>query len=278
MSEVFSLHSMKVQLHQLVDDIDALLVELTELAKNLDEHYKRICKAKVGGATGAIGGGTLAAIGFGLSFVTFGASLGLTIAGGVIASSGGIVVSGSQFVDVILSRNRRSSAKKIVKKYKSRVELLVTECVKIDTLLQNYGDIDVKFHSWVKLRGTVALLSGINSTGSTLICSTVRNSLRIASYVDDVMSTGASATTTTFKTIGSTAGRALHIVGGVAGIVFLLVDINTLRMAANDILKKNPHETSKKIRELAAEIKTKCPTRENIHDMVEETIANVSHV
>jgi transketolase len=44
------------------------LVELEELANNLDEHFKRICKAKVGGATGAIGGGILAAVGFGLSF------------------------------------------------------------------------------------------------------------------------------------------------------------------------------------------------------------------
>jgi hypothetical protein len=81
MAEVSSLRSMKVQLYQLVDEIDALLVELEELANNLDEHFKRICKAKVGGAAGAIGGGILAAVGFGLSFVTFGASLGLTIAG-----------------------------------------------------------------------------------------------------------------------------------------------------------------------------------------------------
>ena len=81
MAEVSSLRSMKVQLHQLVDDIDALLVELEELANNLDEHFKRICKAKVGGATGAIGGSILVAVGFILSFVTFGASLGLTIAG-----------------------------------------------------------------------------------------------------------------------------------------------------------------------------------------------------
>jgi uncharacterized membrane protein YgaE (UPF0421/DUF939 family) len=57
------------------------VVELEELANNLDEHFKKISKAKVGGAAGAIVGGILGIVGFGLSFVTFGASLGLTIAG-----------------------------------------------------------------------------------------------------------------------------------------------------------------------------------------------------
>ena len=76
--------SLKKELHQLVDENDALVVELNNIADNLDEHFSRISKAKVGGATGAVVGGILGIIGFGLSFVTFGASLGLTIAGNVI--------------------------------------------------------------------------------------------------------------------------------------------------------------------------------------------------
>jgi hypothetical protein len=196
----------------------------------------------------------------------------------VIAGSGGIVVSGSQITDAVLSKKRRSSAENIVKKYKSRVELLVTECVKIDTLLQNYGYIDPNFPSWVKLRGTVVLLSGIKSVGWNVIGSTICNSLRIASYVDDVMSTGAAATTTAFKTIGTTTFRALHIAGGVAGIAFIGVDIYTLIDASIDVFKTNPHKTSEAIREIAAQIKAKCPTREDIDGMVEETVANLSHV
>jgi hypothetical protein len=140
----------------------------------------------------------------------------------------------------------------------------VTECVKIDTLLQNYGYIDPNFPSWVKLRGTVVLLSGIKSVGWNVIGSTICNSLRIASYVDDVMSTGAAATTTAFKTIGTTTFRALHIAGGVAGIAFIGVDIYTLIDASIDVFKTNPHKTSEAIREIAAQIKAKCPTREDI--------------
>lgn len=55
--------------------------EIKALADNLDEHFGRIMKAKIGGSTAGIAGGILAAVGFGLSFVTFGASLGLSIAG-----------------------------------------------------------------------------------------------------------------------------------------------------------------------------------------------------
>ena len=72
---------LKGHLYQWIDENDALVVELGELADNLDEHFNNISKGKVGGATGAIVGGILGVVGFGLSFVTFGASLGLTIAG-----------------------------------------------------------------------------------------------------------------------------------------------------------------------------------------------------
>jgi hypothetical protein len=56
------------------------------------------------------------------------------VTGGVIAGGGGIVVSGSQITDAVLSKKRRSSAENIVKKYKSRVEFLMKECVEIGTL------------------------------------------------------------------------------------------------------------------------------------------------
>ena len=202
------------------------------------------------------------------------------VVGGVIAGSGGIVVSGSQITDAVLSKKRRSSAENIVKKYKSRVEFLMKECVEIGTLLQDYGDIDANFPSWVRFWGNIALRSatGIKSAGWNVIGSTILDSLRIASYVDDVMSTGAAVTTTAFKTIGTTAGRALHVAGGVFGILLLPIDIHTLVASSIDVHKTNPRKTSEKIREMAAKIKEKCPTREDIDGMVEETVANLSHV
>ncbi|VDH97390.1 Hypothetical predicted protein [Mytilus galloprovincialis] len=58
-----------------------VVVELKDLADSLDNHFKKISKAKVFGSITSIGGGIMAGIGFGLSFATFGASLGLTLAG-----------------------------------------------------------------------------------------------------------------------------------------------------------------------------------------------------
>jgi voltage-gated potassium channel Kch len=78
--------------------------------------------------------------------------------------------------------------------------------------------------------------------GWNVIGSTILDSLRIASYVDDVMSTGATVTTTAFKTIGSTTGRALHVAGGVFGILLLPIDIHTLVASSIDVHKTNPHK------------------------------------
>lgn len=58
-----------------------VVIQLNSLADNLDEHFQKIAKAKIGGSAAGIVGGVMAIVGFGLSFVTFGASLGLSIAG-----------------------------------------------------------------------------------------------------------------------------------------------------------------------------------------------------
>jgi hypothetical protein len=49
------------------------------------------------------------------------------------------------------------------------------ECVEIGTLLQDYGDIDANFPSWVRFWGNIALRSatGIKSAGWNVIGSTV---------------------------------------------------------------------------------------------------------
>ena len=106
------------------------------------------------------------------------------VVGGVIAGSGGIVVSGSQITDTVLSKKRRSSAENILKKYKSRVEILMNECVEIGKWLKKFGDIDKVFPSWVSFRAKLAFNSstGLKSIGWGVIGRTVINSLRIASF------------------------------------------------------------------------------------------------
>ena len=90
------------------------------------------------------------------------------------------------------------------------------------------------------------------------------------------MLTGTTVTTTAFKTMGSATGRALHVAGGVFGILLLPFDIYILVDSSIDVHKTNPHKTSEKVREMAAKIKAGRPTQEDIDRMMEETLANSS--
>lgn len=56
---------------------------LDSLAKELDVHFSRISKTKIGGSAAGIVGSVLGVVGLALTPVTFGASLGLSIAGNI---------------------------------------------------------------------------------------------------------------------------------------------------------------------------------------------------
>lgn len=265
---------LKNQLDEWVDETDELMEELKDIADNLDWHFRNISKAKVGGATGAVAGGILAITGFVLSFFTFGASLGLVIAGGVIGGTGGAVVSGSQITDAVLSKQRRSSSEIILQKYKSRVQLLMTECIEIGALLEDCGNVDEDFSLWVAFWATLVVRSGsgVKKIAWDIIGRTVTSSMRIAAAADNAVSTGAAVTTTAFKAIGSTVGKAIHVTGGVLGLLFLPIDIYTLVDSSIDVHKDNSHKISKKIREMAAKMKKERPTKNDIDRMVKETV------
>ena len=265
---------LKNQLDEWVDETDGLMVELEEIADNLDWHFRNISKAKVAGGTGAVAGGILAITGFVLSFFTFGASLGLVIAGGVIGGTGGAVVSGSQITDAVLSKQRRSSSEIILQKYKSRVQLLMTECIEIGALLEGCGNVDEDFSLWVAFWATLVVRSGsgVKKIAWDIIGRTVTSSMRIAAAADNAVSTGAAVTTTAFKAIGSTVGKAMHVTGGVLGLLFLPIDIYTLVDSSIDVHKDNSHKISKKIREMAAKMKKERPTKNDIDRMVKETV------
>lgn len=277
----FSLNSrldrFRYQFRQVIKKRDALVVVFIEIADNLDGHSSRINKTKVGGSTVAIVGTILGGVGFGLSFVTFGASLVLTIVGGVTAGVGGAVVTGSQIADTVLSKQRRSSADHILEEYKSQVESLLKEYGEINKLLQTYGDIEKDFPSWASFWSKIVINSGmgVKKIGVDLIGRTVLNSIRMASVVEDTASTGGKVATTIFKTMGTT-GKVFHVAGAAFGMVLLPLDIYTLVTSSIDVHYANPHQTSKKIRELAATITAECPTEEDIESMMEGTVTSLS--
>ncbi|XP_052075427.1 uncharacterized protein LOC127712861 [Mytilus californianus] len=257
-----------------------VVTELNSLADNLDQHFQKIAKAKIGGSAAGVVGGVMATVGFGLSFVTFGASLGLAIAGGVIAGAGGLTVGGSAATDAILSRNRKRTAEELIKKYNTKLDEVKNKYLEIHVELQktaelsNLGSrIEEKFPHWIKFWWNLVKGAGQVgwSTGGSIIYTTIKSSFQLATAFDDAAITGLRVGGGVFKTFG-TVGRAFHVVGGVANIVFLPLDIFTMVDSAIDVHKKNPHKISSAMRKLAIQIEKECPKKESIQTMIAETL------
>ncbi|XP_052074755.1 uncharacterized protein LOC127712401 [Mytilus californianus] len=254
--------------------------ELTSLADNLDEHFQNIAKAKIGGSAAGIVGGILAIVGFGLSFVTFGASLGLSIAGGVIAGAGGLTVGGSVATDAFLSRKRKQAAEELIKKYNKKLDEVKNKYLIIHVELQKIAEltnlgscIEEVFPHWIKFWWNLVKGAGQAGwgTGASIIYTTIKSSFQLATVLDDAAITGLRIGGGVFKTFG-TVGRVFHVAGGVAGIVFLPLDIFTMVDSAIDVHKKNPHEVSSAMRKLAKKIEEECPTKDSIKTMIAETL------
>lgn len=263
--------SLEENLEQLQTDLNIYIKEihnitelLNNIAKELDETFKSINIAKVTGASTAIAGGILSAVGFGLSFFTFGASLALTVAGGVICGAGGLTVGGAEIANLVKSSKAMKGANKNIKKYNDQMKIVRDRCLEIGAKLERYGEIDKTFTSWVefwaKLTG-----AGIN-VGWSAIGRTIGVGVNITNNATRVTtSTGV----TLVKSLGTGVGRGIHIAGGVAGVLLMPLDIYTLVDSAIDLHKENPHEISKKIREVADGMIQKCPCENEIHNMIE---------
>ncbi|CAC5423580.1 unnamed protein product [Mytilus coruscus] len=269
--EVKRLHD---NLNKLRECKGEVVLGLKELADNLDKHFKKIAKAKVFGSVTSIGGGILAGIGFGLSFATFGASLGLTLAGSIIAGAGGATVGGSMITDAVLSIKRRKSAQDILDEYNTIIKELTDECIEIGQLMEkknvNMEDCEHWIAFWKKL-----VIGGGSTTKCVtwnVIKTTISTSLKIsAANADEAIAAGARAGTTAFKALGTTAGRTIHIAGGVVGIILMPLDIYTLVDSALTIHKNKTHKVSSQIRKWADEIDNLGPTKDEIDTMIDKT-------
>ena len=197
--------------------------------------------------------------------------------GGVIGGTGGAVVSGLQITDAVLSKQRRSSAEEILQKYKSHVQLMMTECIEIGALLTGCGNVDDDFPLWVSFWANIVFNSGfgVKKIAWNIVGRTVRSYMRVVASVDNAVSTGAAVATTAFKTIGSATGKAAHVVGGVVGMLLLPYDIYALVDSSIDVHQGNPHKISGKIREMAAKIKKERPNKKDIERMVKVTVAKL---
>ena len=74
-----------------------------------------------------------------------------------------------------------------------------------------------------------------------------------------------------FRTLGNTA-KGFHIAGGVVSAVFLPIDVGFLVSNSIDLHKEVPHEESKKIRQAVAKLQERCPSTQQIDEMIDACI------
>lgn len=266
------LSQLQSDLYKFIEESKECTNEIRRIAQEIDDHYSKITKAKIAGSALAIPGGIIAGVGFALSFVTFGASLGLSIAGGIMAGVGGATAGGAGIVDAILAKRTSKEAETKFDALQKRREQLCKECLTIGESLGDPKDVDRKYPSWVKF--WVKLVFDVGSTSNGVlwntIVSTVLNGLRIASYGDEAARLGATVGSTAFRSLG-TVGRGFHIAGGVAGIVLLPFDLYTLVDSAITEHKKKPHKIANALRNHADLLDKKCPTKDQVDEMIEKT-------
>ena len=197
----------------------------------------------------------------------------ISLLGGIVAGAGGATVGGAKIGDFVRSRIAKKSTKLLFDEYNSLLERVKNEVVTINSLLEDFGEMETDFSEWVGfwkklVFGSIQAALGV---GWNVVKTIIQDSLTIASYVDDAARIGASTGTTVFRTLGN-VGRGFHIAGGVVGIVFMPIDIYTLVSSSIDEHNRNPHKVSEEIRQRAKELAKKCPTKDEIDKMIDETL------
>ena len=196
--------------------------------------------------------------------------------GGVVAGAGGVTVGGAEIGDFVRSRTARKSTKLLFDEYNSLVERVKSEFANINPRLADLGKVETSFPGWVHFWGKLALGSAGagKGIGWNVVAKTIIDSLKIASYTDDVARIGAGTSAAVFKTL-SNAGKGLHIVGGILSIALMPWDIYTLVDSSINEHNKNPHKVSEVIRQHAKELGENFPTEDDIDKMINETINKV---
>ena len=151
------------------------------------------------------------------------------------------------------------------------------EVATINPLLEDFGEMETDFSRWVHfwrklIFGSIQAGKGI---AWDVIKNTIQNSLKSVSYTDDAARNGAATGATLFNTLGN-VGKGLHIAGGVLGIVLMPFDIYTLVISSIDEHNRNPHQLSEVIRQQAKKLAEKCPPKDEIDKMINETLDQTS--
>ena len=157
--------------------------------------------------------------------------------------------------------------------YKKATDEVLTKCSEVAEDLEHFGDIENVFPSWVQFWGSLVFGSGTaaSSFGWKMIANTVINGARLGRAAD-IAGDVSSVAVPFARTLGNTA-KGFHIAGGVIGILFIPFDVYSLVSNSKEIHTGEAHSDSRRIREVVAEIESKCLEANEVDSMINESIA-----
>lgn len=226
----------------------AVVQSLEEFMQQLNQHHFNCNVARVSGSAPAVVGGVMFITGAALAFVTFGASAGLMAVGGVMAGAGGLTAGGASVVELIID----TQAKK-------KIDLLINECQQkykqVTDLLQRLviedSIIDVGLSFW--MHSSVAV--GHLGRGVGSVMGVVRLCVAAADVAGDAAGSAVRLMTA--------AGRVLHVVGTVAAVIMLPIDVINMVWSSVEIHRRTPSRLSEKLLLAIEDINRCCLTTAN---------------
>jgi hypothetical protein len=173
---------------------------------------------------------------------------------------------------VVKSKEASKKAEAQLEECNTAFNEILKKCNDLSTQLETFGDINIIFPSWISFWGNLMLGSGktLSGLGWQMVGSTVLNAIRLGKTVD-IASDVTSTVGPVFRTLGNTA-RGFHIAGGVISAVFLPIDIGFLVYDSIKLHRNEAHAESEKIRKAVAALQKRCPSEEDIDEMIDACI------
>ncbi|CAC5364656.1 unnamed protein product [Mytilus coruscus] len=256
----------------------SVIETLEVLAEELDVHFTRISKAKIGGSAVGIVGSVVGIVGIALTPFTFGASLGLTIAGGAVAGIGGATVGGSLIADNVLSKKTKTKAEGHLSDYSNSIKTIKEKCLDMSRRLKNIKTLEDNFPDWVLFWTKFVRGQGSNSNEfkweqtQELLNSNLDSLVSAGTFVvGEGVGSGVRIAGAAFRITGS----SLRVAGGLISALMIPLDIMTIVNSAIDLHKKNNHETSRLIIQISQTLAAELPTKDNIINMTRITINSI---
>lgn len=198
------------------------------------------------------------------------------VSGGAVAAAGSVTTEISKIVEVIHSCTKFKEAEKALKEYDKLRGKIQQSCKNIGKDLERFGDVNNNFPGWVSI--TKRLVFGVNAIGKKIGWNVIANFLRVD------IAKGISMGREKFgdiaaHVIGRNAlGAAGQVVGNIAGVLKLPLNIFLLVNSAKEHSKNNPYQIAVEIRKLAKTLEIESPLMTEVEEHLEGVLERINHI